>query len=219
MTAATAAVELPAAERHALALYRDDGPLARALARTLGAAAPVPPLPWLAGGVLVLFAAIAIAGDGASTATVALVTGWLVLAGGASAGREAGSRLAWALPPLVRLGEYAALVWIAAVAGASSLPAAFALLAALAFRHYEIVYRLRHRGATPAAWVNALSGGWDGRLVAAVVLLAAGALPAGLYVLAGVLGAVFAGEAVAGWLGRDGDAPALEYADEEDEGQ
>jgi hypothetical protein len=212
------ALALPAAERRALALYRDDGPLARALA-AIGAAVPVPPLLWLAAGLVGLFATIAIAGDRASTATVAAAVAWLLVAGGASAGREPGSRMAWALPPLVRLGEYAALIWIAAVAGPATLPAAFALLSALAFRHYELVYRLRHRGATPARWVNTVSGGWDGRLAAAVVLLAAGALPAGFYLLAGALGAVFVGEAVAGWQGRDGEGPALEFEDEEDEGQ
>jgi hypothetical protein len=179
----------------------------------------VPPLLWLAAGLLPLFATIAIAGDGAATATVAAVVGWLIVAGGASAGREPGSRMAWALPPLVRLGEYAGLIWIAAVAGPATLPAAFALLSALAFRHYELVYRLRHRGTTPARWVNTVSGGWDGRLAAAVVLLAAGALPAGLYLLAAALGAIFVGEAVASWQGRDGERPALEFEDEEDEGQ
>ena len=38
------------------------------------------------------------------------------------------------------------------------------------------------------------SGGWDGRLVAGFVLLAAGALPAGFFVAAAVLGAAFVGE-------------------------
>jgi hypothetical protein len=217
-TATATPLDLPAAERRALALYRDDGPLGRALA-TIGAAAPVPPLLWLAAALLPLFAAIAIAGDDASTLTVAAVVAWLVAAGGSSAGRAPGSRTAWALPPLVRLGEYAALIWIAAVAGPATLPAAFALLSALAFRHYELVYRLRHRGTTPARWVNTVSGGWDGRLAAAVALLAAGALPAGFYLLAGALGAVFVGEAVAGWQGRDGERPPLEFEDEEDEGQ
>ena len=56
----------------------------------------------------------------------------------------------WAEPALLRAIEYAGLIWIAALAGESRVPAAFALLAALAFRHYDLVYRLRQRGTAPA---------------------------------------------------------------------
>jgi hypothetical protein len=198
----------------ALDAYRDDGPLARAIGRAL--ALPLPPALLLTAGVVPLLAAIAIAGDGASTGAAAAAVGWLVLAGGAAAARPARDRLRWSVPQLVRLGEYAALIWLAAIAGPSSLPAAFAVLAVLAFRHYDLAYRLRHRDALPARWVNLLSGGWDGRLVAAVVALAAGALPAGYYAAAAVLGAAFAAESIAGWR-RDG-AGRPGYDDEEDEG-
>lgn len=134
-------------------------------------------------------------------------------------GRPPGGRMAWAVPPLVRLVEYAGLVAIAAIEGEHALPAAFALLCALAFRHYDLVYRLRHRGEVPPRWLNALAGGWEVRLLAAAALLAAGALPAGYYIAAAVFGVVFAAESVAGWA-RFGRArrPIL-YEDEEDEGQ
>jgi hypothetical protein len=134
-------------------------------------------------------------------------------------GRPPGGRLAWAVPPLVRLVEYGGLVAIAALEGASALPAAFALLCALAFRHYDLVYRLRHRGETPPAWVNALAGGWEVRLLAAALLLAVGALPEAYWVAAAVYGAVFAGESAAGWATFSRARRPILYEDAEDEGQ
>jgi len=50
-------------------------------------------------------------------------------------------------------------------------------------------------------------------------MLAAGALPAGYFVAAAVLGASFAGEAIYGWLAVGRVQRPLEYEDEEDEGQ
>ena len=58
--------------------------------------------------------------------------------------------------------------------------------------HYDIVYRLGHREATPPRWLNRVAGGWDGRVLtcyAAAVPAAAGALR----------GIAFVGEAIAGW--------------------
>ena len=59
------------------------------------------------------------------------------------------------------------------------MPAAFALLLAITYRHYDIVYRLRHRGMTPPRWLNRAAGGWDGRLLAGFALAAAALVPAG----------------------------------------
>jgi hypothetical protein len=67
--------------------------------------------------------------------------------------------------------------------------------------------------------VSAIAGGWDGRLIAAFVLLAAGALPAGFFVAAAVLGVVFVGETVVGWVVYGRVQRPLVYEDEEDEGQ
>ena len=144
---------------------------------------------------------------------------WVVLAAGASSGSRPRARVSWAEPPLLRATEYSALIWIAGLEGADAYPAAFALLAALTFRHYDLVYRLRHRGVVPARWVSLLGGGWDGRLVVALLLLVLGALPAAYYVAAAVLGAAFVGEAAYGWLAVGRVQRPLEYEDEEDEGQ
>jgi hypothetical protein len=198
-----------------IALYRDDGPLARALGRTLGLPAP-PPAVALA-GLVPLLVVVVVGGGDVSHGAAAAVLAWALLAGGASRGGRGGARIAWAATPLVRLTEYTALIWIAALHGASAYPAAYALIAALTFRHYDLVYRLRHRGVQPARWVSALSLGWDGRLILAYVLLVAGALPAGMYVAAGVFGAVFVGEAVVGWAVVGRVEHALDETDEEDE--
>jgi hypothetical protein len=64
--------------------------------------------------------------------------------------------------------------------------------------------------------VTAAGLGWDGRLLLGVVLLVAGALPAGFYVLAVLLAALFVTETAREWREfRLGQAPV--YDDEEDE--
>ena len=169
----------------ALLLYRDDGPIAGALGRFAHGVAPSL-LTLLA--VVPLAAAIAL-GDPSKGLAAALFA-WLIVAGGlARGGALDRDRFAWAVPALLRAGEYAALIWLSPV---GALP----VLIALAFRHYDLVYGLRYRGAAPS-WP---SGGWDGRLVVAWLLYALGALPVGLYVLGGILGALFVAECVASWL-------------------
>ena len=183
-----------------LLAYRDDGPLARALGR-VGHRVPPSLLSLLS--VAPLFAAIAAGAD--SDAARALVFGWLVLLGGLSRGGSLdGDRFRWAVPPLLRAGEYAGLIWLTP---RGALP----LLIVLAFHHYDLVYRLRYQGRTPPA----LAGGWDTRLVVAWILLAAGALPEAFYVGAGILGALFVTECVASWRRFSADdRPAL-YDDEQ----
>jgi hypothetical protein len=193
----SAAVVEPVAPPDPLAVYRDDGPLARGLGR-LRLPLPAPLLAFA--GLVPLVVAVIVTGNGASDALAGAVLAWTLLTVGASSGAPARRKIAWAAVPIERLAEYLALIWIAALHGESAYPAAFALLGALAFRHYDLVYRLRHRGVQPARWVTALSLGWDGRVVLAYALLVAGALPAGFFVLAAVFGAAFVGEAVYGWV-------------------
>lgn len=199
-----------------ITVYRDDGPLARALGVVLGRVVPLPaPLLIVLGLVPVLVAAVV----GVSEPVAAVIVAWLLLTAGASSGARPRPKIRWAEPPLLRATEYTTLIWIAGLEGSDAYPAAFALLAALTFRHYDLVYRLRHRGVVPARWVSALGGGWDGRVLLAFLLLVTGALPAGYYVSAAVLGAAFAGEAIYGWLAVGRVQRPLEYEDEEDEGQ
>jgi uncharacterized protein DUF5941 len=189
-----------AARRDPIAVYRDDGPIARALGRELGGELPLPAAAIVLAGLVPLLVVAAIAGGDVSNVGAAVVLAWILLTVGASSGVHVAPRIAWAAPPLARTTEYVAVIWLAALHGASAYPAAYAILAALAFRHYDLVYRLRHRGVMPARWVNALSLGWDGRLLLAYLLLVLGTLPAGFYAMAIVLGVAFVAEAVYGWV-------------------
>ena len=197
-----------------LTVYRDDGPIAGALGRV---AAKVPAVVLALTAALPLVAAMAIEGDDASDALAGGVLAWAIVLGGLSKARTETGRFRWGVPPLIRFVEYAGLLWIGALGGA--LAAAFALIAALAYRHYDLVYRLRHRGETPPAWVDLAGLGWEGRLLLGWVLLLVGALPAAFYVLAAVLGVVFVVESVAGWTKAVAPGRASVYEEEEDEGQ
>ena len=199
------------------AVYRDDGALARAIGRAAGACrsrrwrccSPASrrsrsPPPSRA--------------TARRPASPPPVLAWLIACHGVTSARWPRESFTWAVPPLVRLGEYAGIVWIAAIAGEDALPAAYALLAALAFRHYDLVYRRRHRAEVPPAWLNAVALGWEGRLILAWVLLALDALPEAMFVWAALLAIVSVAETVAAWK-RFGRAPRpAEYDDvEEDE--
>jgi hypothetical protein len=199
-----------------LEIYRDDGPLARVLGAMLGARIPVPPVALITAGVLPLVALIAFDGSGASDAAAGLALAWLVVTGGVSSGRPHADRLRWVVIPVLRLGEYGGILWLAALAGGSGPAAAFALLAALAFRHYDLVYRLRYQGVPPPRWVGDLAGGWEGRLLAGWMLLVVDAAP-GFFALAAVLGALFVGESIASWTRIQRARAVVAYEDEEAE--
>ena len=201
--------------RSTLAIYRDDGPLARLLG-TPGRAVPLPPIFLIVAGALPACVLLLLRREDVTQEVVALVIGWAVLAGGLSSGRPHSDRLRWAVPPALRLLEYTTLVWIGMLAGADARPAAFALLCALAFRHYDLVYRLRHQGIGPPDWIGSVALGWEGRLIGAYVLWVTDLLPEGFFVAAALFALVFVGDAVQSWR-RWGRAqqPVL-YDDEED---
>jgi phosphatidylglycerophosphate synthase len=194
---AMTAVAAPGVDRSAIldkiAVYRDDGPLSRAIGRHLR----LPPMLCLLLGNLAILALVAFVGRDASVGVAGAGVAWLVLTLGATSTRWPKESFHWSVPPLMRLGEYVTLAWLAAIAGA--VPAAFALIAAVTFRHYDLVYRLRHRAEVPPAWLNALTAGWDGRVVIAWLLLALGLLPAAMYVWAALLGVISVAETVVAW--------------------
>jgi hypothetical protein len=202
-----------------LRVYRDDGPLARALGALLAPRLPASAAVPAVAAALPLLVAIAALGDDPAHAVAGAVVAWLVLAGAVSAGRPHDGSFDWLVPGVLRLAEYAAILWIGAIAGRSSLAAGFALVAVLTFRHYDLVYRLRHRGVTTPRWVDLAGLGWDGRVLLAYVLLVAGALPAAYFVAAGVLGIVFVAESAAGWAGSAGLQQTGVYEEQGDEGQ
>lgn len=179
-----------------LAAYRDAGPLADLLAR----AAPVPPrrapLLTAAGTVpLLLVAALAL-----PSRPALVVAGLLFVLCAGLAGDPAGP-LAWAVPPLLRLGEYAYVLRAGVLAGPGGVPAAFALLAALAYAHYTAVYRLQLQRLAPPRWLALAGGGWSLRIPLAGLLLLAGGTRVGLYAAAAALALLHVGDSVAGWTG------------------
>jgi hypothetical protein len=194
-------------------LYRDDGVFAHTLGRIK---LPIPPLLLILAGGIPLGVAIAVTGDDASDGLVFAAVVWFIVWAGLSAGTPHTDRIRWSVPPALRVAEYSTVVWIAANAGDSSLPAAFAFLAVLAYRHYDLVYRLRHQGVAPPAWLG--FGGWDGRLFLIVLFLLADWLPAALFVAAAVMAVVFVSESAASWVRftRAAGQAGL-YDDEEDE--
>ncbi|MDP9434129.1 MAG: DUF5941 domain-containing protein, partial [Actinomycetota bacterium] len=108
-------------------------------------------------------------------------------------------RLDWLVPPLLRAAEYGALLRLAVLEGPATVPACYLLLAALAYHHYDVVYRLRDRGEEPRAWLRRTGLGWDGRLVAAGLLAALGVLRPALYVAGTVLLVLYVVESAAAW--------------------
>jgi hypothetical protein len=182
------------------AALRDDGPLARALGRLVGRRLAIPPIVLVTGGAIPMLVIAAITGDGASWGIVSGAVAWAVLLGGVSSGRPLRDRLRWAVPPVLRVIEYGGVLWLAVLAGASTVPAGFAFLCAITFRHYDAFYRARQRGDAAPRWIADASGGWEGRVIVALVLTAAGAGPAGLYIAAAMLGAMLVGESMASWI-------------------
>ena len=84
-------------------------------------------------------------------------------------GRGPRGRLGWMTPAVARSAEMVAVIAIAWPV-ASHGAAVFALLAASAWRHYDVIYRIRNQGALPGrlAWLLLL--GTEGRVLVAIVL-------------------------------------------------
>lgn len=179
-----------------LRAYRDDGPVAAPLGRLLSRAASKGLL-LAAVGTAVLLGAVALDVPDVHLLTGTALTVAIPLL---AAGREEADngRLQWLVPPLLRATEYAFVIVTAAAADA--LPAAYALLAAIVFHHYEIVYRLRHQNVPPPAWVSSLGGGWAGRMLVVYALSLADAVRVGMVTLAALLGALFVSESVVSWV-------------------
>ena len=219
MSATTAPVpkaSAPTERASVLEFYRDDGPIAAAVGVAAGDRLRVPAIALLVFAWLPGLVAIAVEGDGASKSVVAAAIVWAVLFGGLASSRPLVDRMRWMVPSALRVLEYVGLLWIASVAGASSLPAVFALLCAITYHHYDVVYGLRHRGVPLPRLVQAAGGGWDGRLLLALVLLLVGGLPGGFCVMAAAVAALFIGITISQWrhIGRS-ERPV--YDDEEDE--
>ncbi|MFB7115556.1 DUF5941 domain-containing protein [Streptomyces sp. NPDC056190] len=112
--------------------------------------------------------------------------------------------LDWLVPPLFRAAEYVTVLVLAARAEVNgALPAAFGLVAAVAYHHYDTVYRIRgNAGAPPVRLVRAL-GGQEGRTLLVTVLaavLTASQFQVALTVLAVVVALLVLTESIRFWV-------------------
>ncbi|MFB9463365.1 DUF5941 domain-containing protein [Streptomyces cinereospinus] len=191
----------------ALADLADSGPLVAPLAR----AVPVPaPLSAGAGALLVVISA---ALWGAAWPTLLAALGSVALSA-AAVSRPLEGALDWLVPPFFRAAEYGTVLILAAESEVNgALPAAFGLVAAVAYHHYDTVYRIRGgAGAPPRRLVRAI-GGHEGRTLVVVVLavvLTAAQFTAALTVLAVAVALVVLLESIRFWVSahRQG-APAV----------
>ncbi|ANS69413.1 integral membrane transferase [Streptomyces lincolnensis] len=153
----------------ALTDLADNGPLASLVARVtrtrLGA-----PLLVAAAGTAVLVVSLF---SGVTWAPVVGAAVYAVTAGQALY-RPLKGALDWLLPPLFRAAEYGTVLVLAAQADVNgALPAAFGLVAAVAYHHYDTVYRIRGNAGAPPAWLVRAIGGHEGRTLLVTVLAAA----------------------------------------------
>jgi hypothetical protein len=191
--------------------FRDDGPVAVALSRLVSVPLPASLLVLLGAVPLV----VAVAVGGAFVRHWALAPGLfsLVVLGAASARRPVG-RFDWAVSGMLRGLEYGLLLWMAVLAHGDAVKACFALLAVLAFHHYDAVYRLRQDARPAPPWLR-IAGGWDGRLVLAYIALLAAASTVGMAVAAVLFAILFLGESANAWLAESRSSlPPQEAYDE-----
>ncbi|WP_097289360.1 DUF5941 domain-containing protein [Streptomyces sp. OK228] len=154
----------------ALADLADSGPLVEPLARlargTVRVAAPVSAA---VGGVLVVTSALL---WGAGWQTVLCAVGYVLLSALAVI-RPLKGALDWLVPPFFRAAEYLTVLVLAAKADVNgALPAAFGLVAAVAYHHYDTVYRIRGNAGAPPHWLVRAIGGHEGRTLLVTVLAA-----------------------------------------------
>ncbi|MFE1854510.1 DUF5941 domain-containing protein [Streptomyces sp. NPDC059489] len=197
----------------ALADLADNGPLAGAVAGWRDRN------PRIRLGSPVLLAAIGLVALGA-----ALLTGnhWAAVAGAVVYAATSGPALSkplkgaldWLIPPLFRAAEYITVLVLAAESKVNgALPAAFGLVAAVAYHHYDTVYRIRGDAGAPPHWLVRAIGGHEGRTLLVTVLaavLAADGFTLALTALAGYVALLVLVESIRFWVSaHKGGAPAV----------
>ncbi|RZU51706.1 phosphatidylglycerophosphate synthase [Krasilnikovia cinnamomea] len=155
------------------ARHRDDGPLVRHVLARAGWPAPLALAAAAALVPAVLIAVLLVAAPPGGAARIALaVAALLVLGAGLAARAPHDGPLDWLVPAALRAAEYLTVVAVSLV-GDVPTPVTYALLFALAVRHYDVTARMEK--AAPVAAATGAVLGWDGR-----VLLLAAAGVAGL---------------------------------------
>ncbi|MFB8778853.1 DUF5941 domain-containing protein [Streptomyces albogriseolus] len=191
----------------ALADLADSGPLCELLPRSRargGVAAAA------LGAVLVTGSAL-VWGAGWQTVLAAVA---YVICSAAAVGRPLTGRLDWLAPPLFRTAEYGTVLVLAADAEVNgALPAAYGLVSAVAYHHYDTVYRIRGDAGVPPRLLVRAIGGHEGRTLAVAVLaavLTASGFTVALTVLAVAVALVVLAESIRFWVAaHQGGAPAV----------
>ncbi|GHC99720.1 hypothetical protein GCM10010313_10130 [Streptomyces violarus] len=200
----------------ALADLADSGPLAQGFAEALkkparGLPGFTAPVVALLGGLAVVLTG-ALTGFGAPWVIVAAVA--YVLTSGLAVARPLKGALDWLVPPFLRAAEYGTVLVLAARADVNgALPAAFGLVAAVAYHHYDTVYRIRGNAGAPPAWLVRSIGGHEGRTLLVTVLaalLTASQFTVALTALAVAVALVVLVESIRFWVAaHKGGAPAV----------
>ncbi|MEV4330860.1 DUF5941 domain-containing protein [Streptomyces sp. NPDC049597] len=197
----------------ALADLADSGPVAQAVARAT--AKGVRGLPWFTPLAAAVTGAAAVVATAAFTGfgsmwTVAAAAAYAVTSGIAVA-RPLKGALDWLVPPVFRAAEYGTVLVIAARAEVNgALPAAFGLVAAVAYHHYDTVYRIRGGTGAPPHWLVRVIGGHEGRVLAvalAAFLLNGTDFTIALAVIAVAVALVVLAESIRFWVSSS--APAV----------
>ncbi|MDQ0717664.1 phosphatidylglycerophosphate synthase [Streptomyces luteogriseus] len=200
----------------ALADLADSGPLAQGLAGALRK--PARRLPGFTAPVIALLGGLAVVLTAALTDfggpwPVVAALGY-VLTSGLAVARPLKGALDWLVPPFLRAAEYGTVLVLAAKADVNgALPAAFGLVAAVAYHHYDTVYRIRGDAGAPPAWLVRSIGGHEGRTLLVTVLaalLTASQLKVALTALAVAVALVVLVESIRFWVAaHQGGAPAV----------
>ncbi|MEU0943402.1 DUF5941 domain-containing protein [Streptomyces canus] len=192
----------------ALADLADSGPLVQLICRGMpNKAHSLAPLSaGFGAALLVAMAAV----FGPSWQVVAAAGLYVVLAAEAVDHPLKGA-LDWLVPPLFRAAEYGTVLILAAKADVNgALPAAFGLVAAVAYHHYDTVYRIRGNAGAPPAWLVRAVGGHEGRTLLVTVLaalLTASQFTVALTVLAVAVALLVLVESIRFWVSAG--APAV----------
>lgn len=122
-----------------------------------------------------------------------------------------GSRYGWLAPAGSRAAEFGSVLVLAAVLGGRAPIVGYAVLAVVALRLYDLVYRLRHLDAVPARWAAVGALGVVGRLA---VLGAAAAAGTGVFAaacgaLAALVLAISTADGRVAWSRDGGSGPAI----------
>ncbi len=193
----------------ALAELSDSGPLSELLQRAVRGV-PRHTAPAVAAlGTLVLVLATALSDYGSWWPVFGAAV--YALTSAAAVSRPLKGPLDWLVPPVFRAAEYGTILLIAAKADVNgALPAAFGLVAAVAYHHYDTVYRIRGGTGAPPYWLVRAIGGHEGRtLVVTVIaaLLTATDFTVALTALAGFVALVVLAESIRFWVSAG--APAV----------